>query len=64
MSSCSLSMKSATRGRVVGVFFVSRVSMAECVDNGDVELGLRIDCVSSLCSDVDISGCNAAWVNV
>jgi hypothetical protein len=42
-------MKSATRGLVVGVFFASRVSMAECVDNGGVELGLRIDCVSSLC---------------
>ena len=60
MSSCSLSMKSATRGLVADVFFASRVSMAECVDIGGVELGTRIDCVSSLCSDADISGCNAA----
>ena len=57
MSSCSLSMKSATRGLVLGRWCASRVVMAECVDDGGIELGLRIDCV------VDISERYAAWTS-
>jgi hypothetical protein len=63
VSRCSLSIKSATCGFVEGRWCASSVVMAEFVDDGGMMSVLRIDCVSSLWSFGDISGCRAAWTS-
>ena len=56
----SLSTKKATRGTVGGWIWARRVQIADCVEMGGIELGVRIACVNSLRSVGDIRVCDVA----